>query len=144
VVVIIIENMYNKNMKSTNEQLKGRGFVSEKDLSEYKNYIENDLIKLLQDREAYKRTIAVKLLSEVKKENYIELFCEILKTEKKLYTKIELCKALEKYNGKVIPYLIPLLGSIEKNQHNKIEIIDINKKSYPLPRDIIGRILIRI
>jgi hypothetical protein len=51
---------------------------------------------------------------------------------------------LEKYNGKAIPYLMPLLGTIGKNQHKEIEIIDINKKSYPLPRDIAGRILIRI
>jgi hypothetical protein len=36
------------------------------------------------------------------------------------------------------------LGTIGKNRHNKIEIIDIHKKSYPLPRDIVGRILIRI
>jgi hypothetical protein len=131
-------------MKSTNEQLKDRGFAFEEDIVLYKNYNENELLKLLRDKEAYKRTIAVKLLSNYDKENHIKIFCETLKTEKKLYTKIELCNALEKHNGKAIPYLIPLLGTIGKNQHTKIEIADINKKSYPLPRDIIGRILIRI
>jgi hypothetical protein len=131
-------------MKSTNEQLKSRGYAFDEDLLKYKNYSENELLKLLQDNEADKRTIAVRLLSEYNKEQYIALFCETLKTEAKLYTKIELCNVLEKYNGKAIPYLILLLGTIGKNQHIKIEIVDINKKSYPLPRDIIGRILIKI
>jgi hypothetical protein len=110
----------------------------------YKNYSENELLKLLENKEAYKRTIAIKLLANYNNENYIKIFCEKLKTEDKLYAKVELCNVLEKYNEKVIPYLIPLLGIIGKNQHKKIEIVDINKKSYPLPRDIVGRILIRI
>jgi hypothetical protein len=131
-------------MKSTNEQLKNRGLVFDEDILLYKNHTENELLKLLQGKEAYKRTIAIRLLSKYNKEEYIKIFCETLTKENKLYTKIELCNALEKYNEKAIPYLIPLLGTIGKNQHNKIEIIDINKKSYPLPRDIVGRILIRI
>jgi hypothetical protein len=131
-------------MKSTNEQLKNRGFAFDEDIVVYKNYTENELLKLLRDKEAYKRTISIKLLSENPKEKYIPLFCEMLKTEKKLYTKIELCNSLEKYGEKSIPFLIPLLGTIGDNHHKKIEIVDINKKSYPLPRDIAGRILIRI
>ena len=131
-------------MKSTNDQLRNRGFVFDGDIILYKNYAENELLELLNDKEAYKRTIAIKLLSNYNNENYIKIFCEKLKTEKKLYTKIELCNVLEKYNEKAIPYLIPLLGTIGNNQHKKMEIVDINKKSYPLPRDIAGRILIRI
>jgi hypothetical protein len=131
-------------MKSTNEQLRSRGFVFCEDILLYKNYDENNLIELLHNKESYKRTIAVKLLSKNNNEKYIPLFCETLKKEKSLYTKIELCNVLEKYNEKVISYLVPLLGTIGNNQHKKIEIVDINKKSYPLPRDIVGRILIRI
>jgi hypothetical protein len=131
-------------MKSTNEQLKNRGFAFDDDIKLYKNYNENELLTLLQDKEAYKRTIAIQLLSKYNKENYIKLFCETLKTEKKLYTKIELCTVLENYKEKAIPYLMSLLGTIGKNQHKEIEIIDLDKKSYPLPRDIVGRILIRI
>ena len=110
----------------------------------YKNYVENELLELLNHKEAYKRTIAIKLLSNYDNENHVKIFCEKLKTENKLYTKLELCNVLEKYNERAIPYLIPLLGTIGNNQHKKIEIVDINKKSYPLPRDIAGRILIRI
>jgi hypothetical protein len=131
-------------MKSTDEQLKNRGFVFYEDMILYENYTEHELVKLLQDKEAYKRTIAIRLLSKCDKENYIKTFCERLKIENKLYTKIELCNVLEKYHEKAIPYLVPLLGTIGKNQHKKPEIVDINKKSYPLPRDIVGRILIRI
>jgi HEAT repeat protein len=130
-------------MKSTNEQLRSRGFAFDEDVILYKKHNENELLKLLRDKEAYKRTIAVILLSNYNEE-YIPMFCEMLKEENKLYTKIELCKVLEKHSEKSIKYLIPLLGIIGNNQHKKIEIVDINKKSYPLPRDIAGRILIRI
>jgi HEAT repeat protein len=131
-------------MKSTNEQLKNRGFVFDNDILLYKNYKENELLKLLQDKNAYKRTISIKLLSENPKEKYIPLFCEMLKSKEKLYTKLELQNSLKNYGEKAIPYLIPLLGTIGNNQHKKAEIIDINKKSYPCPRDIVGMILIRI
>ena len=131
-------------MKSTNEQLKNRGFAFEEDIELFKKYGENELLKLLQDKDAFKRTISVRLLSKNLKGKYLPLFCEMFRLEKKLYTKIELQKALAKYGEKSIPYLIPLLGTLGNNQHKKIEIVDINKKSYPCPRDIVGMILIRI
>jgi hypothetical protein len=131
-------------MKSTNEQLKSRGFAFDEDIVLYENYAETELLKLSQDKNAYKRTISIKLLSKNPKEKYIPLFCEMLKTEKKLYTKIELCITLGEYGEKSIPYLVSLLGTIGNNQHKKIEIVDINKKSYPCPRDIVGRTLIRL
>jgi hypothetical protein len=131
-------------MKSNKEQLQSRGYAGEEDCINYKNFSGKELIELLYDEEPYKRTIAVTLLSEYKNEKYIPLFCECLKTEKKLYTKIALCNSLIDYNEKAIPYLIPLLGTIGNNRHKKIEPVDIHKKSYPLPRDIVGRILIRL
>ena len=51
------------------------------------------------------------------------LFCELIKKEKTLYTKIELQKALVKYGEKSILHLIPLLGTIGNNQHKEIKII---------------------
>ena len=131
-------------MKSTDEQLKNRGFAFNDDILLYKNYNENELLKLLQDKNAYKRTISIKLLSENPKEKYITLFCDMLKSNEKLYTKLELQNSLKNYGEKSIPYLIPLLGTIGNNQHKKVEIIDLNKKSYPCPRDIVAMILIRI
>jgi HEAT repeat protein len=131
-------------MKSTNDQLKNRGFALDEDILQYENCNENELLKLLQDKNAYKRTISIKLLSKNPKEKYIPLFCEMLKNNEKLYTKLELQNSLKYYGQKSIPYLIPLLGTIGYNQHKKVEIVDINKKSYPCPRDIIAMILIRI
>lgn len=131
-------------MKSTNEQLKKRGFVFEKDFQEFKKYKEHELLELLRDKNAYKRTIAVRLLSQNPKEEYILLFCEMLQSGEKLYTKLELQKSLKNYGEKSIPFLMPLLGTIGNNQHKKAELIDLDKKSYPCPRDIIAMILIRI
>jgi hypothetical protein len=131
-------------MKSTNEQLKSRGFAFDDDILFYKNYNENELLELLKDKNAYIRTISIKLLSKNPKEKYIPIFCEMLKANEKLYTKLELQNSLKNYEEKAIPYLTPLLGTIGNNQHKKVEIIDLNKKSYPCPRDIVGMILIRI
>ena len=87
-------------MKSTNEQLKNRGFAFDNDIELYKNCNENELLKLLQDKNAYKRTIAIRLLSRNLKEKYILLFCEMLKSKEKLYTKLELQNSLKNYEVK--------------------------------------------
>ncbi|MCL2705276.1 MAG: hypothetical protein FWE72_03605 [Spirochaetaceae bacterium] len=110
-------------MKSTSEQLKNRGFALDEDLGLYRYYGENRLLKLLYDQDAFKRTISIRLLSKKLKEKHLSLFCELIKKEKKLYTKIELQKALVKYGEKSIPHLISLLGTIGNNQHKEIEII---------------------
>jgi hypothetical protein len=68
----------------------------------------------------------------------------LLENEKKLYTKIALSEAIAEYGVLSLKYLIPLLGKIGKNQHKKVALVDINKKSYLLPRDIAARIIIRI
>jgi hypothetical protein len=64
--------------------------------------------------------------------------------KKKLYTKIAICEAIEAYGVSSLPYLVPLLGKIGNNQHKKAGFYDLDKKSYPLPRDIAARIIIRI
>jgi hypothetical protein len=131
-------------MKSTKEQLKNRGFAFDEDITLYEKYTENELLQLLQDKNAYKRTIGIKLLSKNLKTKFIPIFCEMLKSNEKLYTKLELQNTLKNYGKKSIPYLVSLLGTIGKNQHKKVGLIDLNKKSYPCPRDIVGMILIRI
>lgn len=129
-------------MKSTDTRLLSRGYAFDAYIQKCIKYDEEKLLCLLHDNEAYKRTIAVKLLPL--RDRYIPLLCDMLETEKKLYTKIELCNTLVKYREKAIPYLIPLLGVIGNNQHKKPGLIDLKKRTYPLPRDICGRILIRI
>lgn len=131
-------------MRSTKEQLRNRGFAFEDDVTAYINCGEDELLALLRDENAFKRTISVRLLSEHPKEEYIPLFCEMLSSGERLYTKLELQRVLKSYGEKSIPYLIPLLGTIGKNHHKKVELIDLDKKSYPCPRDIVGMILIRV
>ncbi len=43
-----------------------------------------------------------------------------------------------------IPFLINHLGVIGKNQHKKINNDDLNKRTYPLSRDIAARVLCQI
>jgi hypothetical protein len=67
-----------------------------------------------------------------------------LENEKKLYTKIALSEAIAEYGVLSLKYLIPLLGKIGKNQHKKLLWLISIKKSYPLPRDLAARTIIRI
>ena len=131
-------------MKSNLQQLKNRGHVSDEILAGYQ-YVNNDaLLDLLKSENAVERTVAAKISGKRKIPELLPLLCESLKTENKLYTKIAICKAIEEYGAGALEYLLPLVGKIGTNQHKKIDLIDLNKKSYPLPRDIVARIIIRI
>jgi len=70
-------------MKSTAEQLKNRGYVSDDDLSPYKNLPERDLVELLQSKDAYNRTIAVKLLAQSNNEQFIPLLKTCIQNKQK-------------------------------------------------------------
>jgi len=130
-------------MKSSNSQLKSRGKVTVEDLQEYNNPTKTELLEMITSKEAYKRTIAIKLLSENHdlNEDLIQLFLHILTKENKLYTKIELCNALSKGGIRSAKIMVEYLGQIGNNQHTVLPTNGFNKKSYPLPRDIIARTL---
>lgn len=72
---------------------------------------------------------------------YLPLLIGQLQQESALYTKIEICTCLAEWGEPAIGWLIPLLGRIGRNQHHVPQNIDLGKKSYPLPRDIVARIL---
>ncbi len=130
-------------LKSNAEQLRQRGFASDNDVLEYADSGEQKIMELLSSREAYKRTIGIKLLSKQKNEKHLPLLCETLKTEKKLYTKIALCECLGLFEEPVGLVAVRQVG--RGDDHVKeISIVDLDKKSFPLPRDISARILIRI
>jgi hypothetical protein len=131
-------------MKSSDEQLRSRGFLDEQDFLKFQKNPNVNLISLLNSKLAHERTAAIRQISLDLEDKYIPEICERLKIEKKLYTKLEISKCLEKYSEKAIPYLIPLIGKIGENQHKEIKIVDLNKSSFPLPRDIVARIMIRI
>lgn len=130
-------------MKSSYEQSKSRGFITFEDINDYIGFEINQLKKLLKSKEAYKRSIGVKLLTQKIEldDELISLFCDMLIHEKKLYTKIELCNALKLAPAKSFKIIINYLGVIGNNQHQKLPTKLFAKKSYPLPRDIIARVL---
>jgi HEAT repeat protein len=130
-------------MKSSNEQLKNRGYATIEDIDKYVDLNENELLVLLNSKEPHKRTIAIKLLSNKAKldNEIINLFCNMLLHENKLYTKIELCNALQKVSVESAKIMVNYLGVIGKNQYKKLPDQKFNKKSYPIPRDIVARTL---
>lgn len=130
-------------MKSTDAQLKNRGKITNEDIQQYSNHTKIELLELLRGKEAFKRTIAVKIVSTKYdlNEDLIRLFLHALQHEKKLYTKIALCDALSKGSVRSAKIMIEYLGQIGNNQHTVLPTNGFNKKSYPLPRDIIARTL---
>ncbi|MEG0471078.1 MAG: HEAT repeat domain-containing protein [Solibacillus sp.] len=130
-------------MKSSDFKLRSRGKITSEDLQQYINHTQIELLEMLKSKEAYRRTIAVKILSEKYDltDDLIHLFLHTLKQEKKLYTKIELCDALSKGDVQSAKIMVEYLGQIGNNQHIELPTNGFNKKSYPLPRDIIARTL---
>ena len=75
-------------MKSSDSQLKSRGKITIEDLQQYNNHTQIELLEMIKSKEAYKRTIAVKILSEKYdlNDDLIHLFLHTLTTrEKTLY-----------------------------------------------------------
>jgi len=130
-------------MKSNSEQLCARGFLSGED---YAGITGSPFCveESLRDVDPQIRSGAARFAGDNPSQEYLPLLCRALQNERKLYTKIELCEALAKYGEAALDYLIPLLGKIGNNQHKVPESCDLGKKSYPLPRDIAARIIIRI
>lgn len=130
--------------QSTGDDLKARGFASVELNEDFKNKSFDELAELLKSKTAVERTLAARFSSKFKSEITAEYLISALKSENKLYTKIEICNSLVVCNEIAVPYLIENLGLIGKNQHKTIQKNDFLKKSYPLPRDICARTLIRI
>jgi len=128
-------------MKSSEEQLKNRGYITIEEVNNYAYLTNNELLELLKSKEAYKRTIAVNLLSNryLLDNEMVKLFCDMLLHEKKLYTKLELCNALRKASADSVDIMVNYLGIIGNNHYKELPDKEFNKKSYPLPRDIIAR-----
>lgn len=131
-------------MKSNSDQLVSRGFVDELTLSGLGGYSLVKLEEMLKSDEPCDRTIAATGLGLQTNEKALELLILALVTEKKLYTKLAICKAIATFGGKASNRLIAYLGVIGNNQHKVLPLKLFMKKSYPLPRDIVARTLANI
>jgi hypothetical protein len=133
-------------LTSNIEDLRERGYIEQYDLSKYRNLDKEQLIELLNDKVAINRSSAARVISMKYGLNDAELakiFLEQLVKEKKLYTRLELCSALEKGNevtAKEMTYYIGRMG----NHHKVLPQRPSLKKSFPLPRDMIARSLGRM
>ena len=131
-------------MKSTKKQLENRGFFS----TEIENFFAKksfiQLLELLKSKSAIERTVSARLITNKKNPKSISYLCTALQIETKLYSKIEISNSLASYGQLALPKLIELLGKIGNNQHKHIPKTEFKKKSYPLPRDIAARTIIRI
>ncbi len=134
-------------MKSDIDALRSRGYMEADDMDTYKQWSKIKLFELLHDKEPVKRSIAVRLLSQsfgVENTEISKLLLEQLCMEQKLYTRLEICAALERGNEKTAEQMLLYIGKIGNNQYKTLPERPSLKKSYPLPRDIIARSLGRM
>ncbi len=132
-------------MKSNATNLASRGYVQYNNGSEKLHiYSLSEKLNLLKSTIATERTIGARLLGADKEIESIPNLIHALKNEQKIYCKIELSNTLALFGKYAIPALINVLGVIGNNQLKAISEKSFNKDCYPLPRDIAGRILIRI
>ncbi|AIY02042.1 hypothetical protein ART_2443 [Arthrobacter sp. PAMC 25486] len=133
-------------MKSQISQLRSRGFLSTEDVAAFTHLSTTDLIRQLESDDAVERSAAIHLLSQTAQSgaSVNRIFAERLTRETKLYTKIVLCEALQTGGEETAHVLIPLLGTIGRNQHKHPSPEAFKKSSYPLPRDIVARVLARM
>lgn len=105
------------------------------------------LFKQINSKSAVERSAAIKALSikcPCDHKEYISSLLSRLCVEKALYTKIELCNALESGNKTTVVMMCEYLGQIGSNQHKVVPDTVSKKISFPLPRDIIARSLARM
>lgn len=130
-------------MKTQISQLRDRGFLSTEDVDAFVHLATTDLTRQLESDDAVERSAAIRLLSQ-SGASVNQLFAERLTRETMLYTKIELCEALQAGGVEAALLLIPLLGTIGRNQHQQPSLETFKKSNYPLPRDIAARVLARM
>lgn len=130
-------------MKSSTENLRKRGYATSDDIASLKNMSQKQLCDLLHSEYATIRTSAAYNLLSADKMTITELLKQ-LSCEKCLYTKLAICEALEKTGVLGAVQMIEYLGRIGSNQHKRLPQKVSDKKSFPLPRDIIARALGRM
>lgn len=127
-------------LKSTEADLQKRGYASDAQLTSASHKSNGELLEMLHSKEAVTRTIGASHLDASNQEIAKQLITQLTK-EKCLYTKIAISRSLEKGNEKTATLMLCYLGKIGSNQYQILPKRPSTKKSYPLARDIIARIL---
>ena len=127
-------------MKSSLVDLRRRGYIDDLDLWLINDYSNVQLHDLLENGEAYQRTLAIRILNKRLgyRSEYVKALLELLCHETALYTRLEIERFLEKGNRSTFDLMVPFLGKAFSYEH---EIFVSKKTSYPLPRDLIARIM---
>ncbi len=136
--------MRGEALKSNEEQLKSRGYVEDIDLKNYSDLSKEELLSYLNSKEAFKRTVAGKVIKKYKETSILTELISSLIVEKKLYTKIALSESIGEYGEDACCLLIEYLGKVGKNQYKELPDKPFDKSNYPLPRDIIARTICKI
>ena len=126
------------------EKRQQRGQVSIDDIERYRDSSVQSLAALLCSANAQERTIGATIIGDRKLTELTWILCEALRTETHLYPRIGISEALGKMGEQAVVPLIGLLGMIGDNQETSLPLKYFNKKSYPLPRDIAARTLMKI
>ena len=135
-----MDNSINKRL----EGQKRRGKIFDEDIDPFLELPSKELILMLKNNNAQKRTIAAKLLGDKEDIENIKPLADQFIVEKALYVRIAISESLVKYKENSVPFLINLLGKIGDNQEKELPEKYFNKKSFPLPRDLAGRTLAKI
>lgn len=133
-------------MKSNQEALRLRGMITQSDVERFSMESDEALYMLMNSKTAAERTAAVRILSQRcgNSSSFISAILDLLCEEQSLYTKLEICAALEKGDAETARAMVNYLGAIGNNQHKTLPEKVSQKKSYPLPRDIVARSLARM
>ncbi len=131
-------------MISNQMELRRRGMPLQDDLERMKELSFNQLCIRLNHEDAAIRSaavIAMRKNGNLQDREYVSLLLERLSCERALYTRLELSSSLEQGKEETAIWMCEYLGSIGTNQHTCVPNAVSKKKSYPLPRDIVARIL---
>ena len=131
-------------MKDHSTARRQRGEVTLKDLEPFRQLTDGGLLGLLSDPDPRTRAAAARLLGDRRSAEAVNTLCERLAAEKALYARLAAGEALAAIGLPALPGLISLLGKIGSNQYRAVPDTGFFKKSYPLPRDLAARVIIRM
>jgi hypothetical protein len=130
-------------MKSDANILEQRGYIEEGSEEAHLHMEIHACIDLLKNPVPHQRTLGARLIARKHAVIAIPDLIAALKIEDMLYSKLGICEALISLGTTSISPLIDILGKIGDNQHTEVPEEVFKKDSYPLPRDIAARTLIR-